>query len=691
MFYKILIFCFIIIVVCSVFLYGQQKPMIDRVSNVKDIASLFKYSIDDIDSLVDSAIEDFKRLVSQIENAPEKPSYQETFQLLDRLILSDFYILKNIFLVIEMVHPEKAMRDKAHEVAQKMVSIYITNVSSNRKLYDALMRFLNQNTLKNLTHEQQYFVKDTILAFQKDGLHLDLEKRNQIEQLKQDIADAAMSFERAIIEDNTVLWIPISELSGVPDFFITSLEKSPDDESLCSVRLDYPTVEMILQNCTHVDTRKRVWLAFNNRAYPHNEQHLRTLVNKRQELSNLLGYSSFIDYDLVDQMAHDIKNVDSFLTDLFIKSYKKGGVEFEILYKLSIQNGIALSDKGKLFPWNVAFLKELYKKERGLIDDQEIAEYFPLEKTVDGLFTIYQNLFSIQFKKVTIEKLWDEHVEAIQVYSKHDKLLGTLLIDLFPRVGKYSHACHIDVVQACCTNTVRQQGLSVVLANFSPATSERPSLLKLSEVRTFFHEFGHALHSLLGATEIASLSGTNTKLDFVELPSQLLEDWLWEYQVLKKLSCHFKRGESLSDQVIKKIIELKNFDAAFFVQRQIYLARLALLIHVAQPNEDFGSIARDLHQQYMPYIASVNGAHMFCSFGHLGGYSSRYYSYLWSKVFAADIFAVFKDKGLSNPYVGSLYVDTILKPGGTKDPNILLENFLGRKPTVDAFFKMLDL
>lgn len=665
--------------------------MIQRVSHVKDIEVLFNYSFTEIDFLVDSAIEAFKKTVSAIEVAAENPSYEETFGAFDKLALTDFSILRGLLNVIEMVHLEKEMRNKAHEAVQKMVAVYISYVSSNRKLYDALMRFLNQNRLKDLTNEQQYFIKDTILAFQKNGMHLEAEKRDKIEQLKQDIATANMEFERAIAEDKTILWISISNLLGLPDFFIDSLEKSVDNQNLCCVRLDYPTVEAILKSCTISETRKVVFFAFNNRAYPENDQNLRTLVNNRQELAELLGHHYFIDYDLIDQMAQSFKNVDSFLTDLYIKSHKKVNAEFDILYKLAIQNTITLSDQGKLFPWDIAFLKEIYKKGQGLIDDQEIAEYFPLDKTIDGLFEIYQKSFSVQFKKVSIENMWAEKVQCIKVYSKEEELLGTLLIDLFPRVGKYSHACHIDVAPACFVDDKRQPGLSVVLANFSPATIERPSLLKLSEVKTFFHEFGHALHSLLGATRIISLSGTNTKLDFVELPSQLLEEWLSDYDVLKKLSSHFKTGKSLSDETIKKIIELKNVDVGFFVQRQIYLSRLALLIHRAKPDEDFVSIARDLHNQYMPHVAWVTGLHMYCSFGHLGGYSSRYYSYLWSKVFAIDIFAVFKEKGLRNPYIGTLYVDTILKPGGTKDPNIMLENFLGRKPAVDAFFRMLDL
>lgn len=689
MFYKIIIFC--IIIACIFLLYGNQKPMMSRVSYPKDIVSLFAYSADDIDFTANLLIESFKKSINQIENTPEKPTYQETFYALDQLFLSDFFIAKDIFSVLEMVHPKKEIRDKAHEAVQKMASFVITYITSNRKLYDALMRFLNQNLLSDLTNEQLYFVKDTILSFQKDGLHLESEKRDQIEILKQAISDASMKFERSIAEDKTILWFTVDQLRGTPDFFIDSLEKSADNKDLCSVRLDYPTVNTILKNCINSETRKKVWIAFNNRAYPENEENLRILINERQKLSTILGYHSFIAYDLSDQMVKNFKTVDSFLTDLFIKSYKKGAVEFDILQKLAIQNSIDLSSKGKLFPWDVAFIKEIYKKQQGLIDDETIAEYFPLEVTIDRLFDIYRNLFSVEFKKISIDNLWDPSVECIQVYSTNNELLGTLLIDLFPRVGKYSHACHIGVVQASLVKGKRQPGLSVVLANFSPATSEeRPSLLKLSEVSTFFHEFGHALHSLLGATEIVSLSGTNTKLDFVELPSQLLEEWLFDYDVLKKLSCHFKTKQSLSDQTIKKIIELKNFDVGFFVQRQIYLSYLALSIHDARPNQDFTVIARDLHQHYMPYIEWIDGVHMFCSFGHLGGYRSRYYSYLWSRVFAADIFSVFKAKGLRNSYLGSLYVDTILKPGGTKDPNILLENFLGRKPTVDEFFKIFD-
>jgi len=662
--------------------------MINRAITPQEISSLFNYSVDELDSLVNCYIDTMQSSVHAIETV-RSLTYENTFQAFDKLFLTDFIIFKNILMVLEMVHPEETMRNKAHQMNQKMVSFFITNVASNRKLYDTLMRFMAGADLKLLTSEQNYFIKNTILEFERDGLHLDEEKRNVIEGLKKDIAEASMSFERAIAEDKTILLIDKSDLQGVPDFFIQSLLQENSD--LCQIRLDYPTVETILKSCTNQNVRKQIYCSFNNRAYPENDLHLRTLVNKRQELAELLGYQYFIDYDLVDQMAQKFETVDRFLTDLFIKSQKKGNAEFDLLYQLASEYRLDLAEDGKLHPWDIAFLKEKYKEKNGLPDDQAIADYFPFEHTIQGLFKIYQYLFSIEFKQVSIDGLWDTNVRCIQVYTDGGELLGNLLIDLFPRIGKYSHACHIDLIPACFVDGKRQVGLSVVLANFSPAVGQRPSLLKLSEVKTFFHEFGHALHALLGATKIISLSGTNTKLDFVELPSQLLEEWLSDFDVLKKLSFHFQTGASLPDAVIKKIIELKNFDAASFVQRQIYLSRLALRIHAAEPHESFAIIARNLYQQYMRNIAWIDDLHMYCSFGHLGGYRSRYYSYLWSKVFAADIFQVFKRNGLENRYTGKLYVDTILKPGGTHDPNVMLYNFLGRQPTVEAFFRILDL
>jgi thimet oligopeptidase len=234
-------------------------------------------------------------------------------------------------------------------------------------------------------------------------------------------------------------------------------------------------------------------------------------------------------------------------------------------------------------------------------------------------------------------------------------------------------------------------GLAVVLANFPAPSPDKPALLKLGDVRTFFHEFGHALHALLGATSIVSLSGTNTKTDFVELPSQLLEEWLWDHKILKRISCHYKNGSALSDDLIDRIVQLKHFSTGYFVQRQAYLACVALSYYNSTTKTDLHNLMQELYHTIITHVTYPEETHFYASFGHLYGYGAKYYGYLWSNVFAQDLFAVIKKEGLTNQTVGKKYVTSILKPGGTQDPTDMLISFLGRKPTSDAFFAAMGL
>jgi thimet oligopeptidase len=281
----------------------------------------------------------------------------------------------------------------------------------------------------------------------------------------------------------------------------------------------------------------------------------------------------------------------------------------------------------------------------------------------------------------------------VQVYTAENKtLLGTLLLDLYPRQGKYTHACQMTIIPTFMKNDEQQHpGLAVVLANFPAPSSEKPALLKLGDVRTFFHEFGHALHALLGATQVVSLSGTNTKTDFVELPSQLLEEWLWDKQILKRVSSHYQTGLSLPDDLIDRIVQLKNFSTGYFVQRQAYLAQVALSYYNAETEINVQHVMQQLYTDIITHVAYPKEAHFYASFGHLYGYGAKYYSYLWSNVFAQDLFAAIKKEGLTNQTVGKKYIASILKPGGTQNPTDMLVAFLGRKPRSEAFFAAMGL
>jgi thimet oligopeptidase len=337
-------------------------------------------------------------------------------------------------------------------------------------------------------------------------------------------------------------------------------------------------------------------------------------------------------------------------------------------------------------------LKNYYKKTILNVDENKVAEYFPLQHTIDALLAIYQDFFNLEFKQLPVKGLWDPEVKLIEVIDKaENQTMGYLLLDLYPRPGKYTHAAQQVIVPALYLSDGKQNlSLMFVIANFPKPTAEKPSLLKLRDVTTFFHEFGHAIHSFFARTSLASHSGTHAvKRDFVEMPSQMLEEWMRDYEILKMVSHHYRTGEKLPDDLIEALLKMRTFDTGFFVSRQLFLANFALDCFNNGPSVDLEALRKKLFDKLINGIQYNPEDHFYASFGHLVGYGARYYGYLWSEVFAHDLFGVIKQEGLLNPAVGRRYAEKVLSKGGSRDPNDLLKDFLGRQPNQNEYMKAM--
>jgi len=456
--------------------------------------------------------------------------------------------------------------------------------------------------------------------------------------------------------------------------------------------MDYPTYFTVIEHCSVEATRKKMSLVFSNRAYPANDLVLKEVIAKRDELAQLLGFETFAHLNLDNTMAKLPEHAAGFLHGLLARVDKKVDAEFN-LWSKELPEGVTLNAEGKIKPWDREYIKACYKKKHFEIDDRAIAEYFPMEKTVEGLLDIYRQFLGVDFKELPIKGLWHEDVRLVAVHSKaNDALLGYLLLDLYPRANKFTHACHITLVPS----TYDKDGsmpvaLSLVLANFPKSTADKPALLRKDDVKTFFHEFGHAMHALLGRTHVASFSGTSVKLDFVEMPSQMLEEWLDDAAILKKISSHYLTGKSLPDDLIKKIQKLKQFDSGDWSQRQVLLSYYSLDCYGPGAVKDPYTLLRKLAAQIRKHVTIDPEDHFYASFGHLMGYGARYYGYLWSKVYALDLFYEIKKHGLLNSEIGAKYVREVIGKGGSQDPMELLIAFLGREPNQDAFLKDLGV
>jgi thimet oligopeptidase len=671
--------------------YIRQKGFsmnYDEINTAQEVIDLFPKNSAHVDALVDHAKKEATKSIKAIIAVPDNQrTFANTIDALDMAGGYYFSISDAIVSVLHNVSPDDALRNASNQAVVELSKFAIENFGQNIALYNAVKAYANGNALKEkLTSEQQYFLKETMEDYKRAGLELPEEQRNKVKELQNKLSELSVKFSNNINEDKSSVTVTLEELDGLEEDFIKGLKKTDDGNYILTT--DYPTYVPVIEYGKVPATRKRMYHAFQNRAYPANKEVFADIIANRDELAKTLGFESFAALNIDSEMAKKPEIAQAFIENLIAKAQEKAQKEFQELLT-DLPESVKL-ENNKLNPWDGAFAKEAFKKKHYDIDDREIKQYFPTEKTVQGLLKIYEKFFNITLKKVQVSGLWDNEAEMIEAY-KGDTLLGYLIIDLYPRPNKYSHACMMQVAPALKTKEGIKPAVIVVLANFPKSTPEKPSLLELSNVRTFFHEFGHAIHGILGATSLASTSGTRVKTDFVEMPSQMLEEWLWDAGILKMLSSHYKTGEQLPDELIKKIIAAKNFSTGAWVLNQSLYSLMSLNYYTSGKNKDVLGIMFKLQEQILPNINIYKESRMPYSFGHLTDYGAKYYGYLWSKVFALDLFDHIKKFGLLNPEIGEVYGQKVIGKGGSQDPNELLEDFLGRKPNDEAFFKDMGL
>lgn len=617
----------------------------------------------------------------------EDRTFQNTAQPLDFLLAqSDLMKHNHVIGVLKLVSPSDEIRGICEENIVQIKQFFIEYFFNNPELYRVLKEYNEGNAIKEvLNDEQRYFLADLIKQFECNGLSLPYSIQQEIKNIKKELAGLEISFESNIANDTKTIEVNYSELNGLPKEFVAQLKRTKQGKYIVGV--DYPTYFNVMENCTVEATRHSLFLAFENRAYPANEQVLLSMIAKRDQLAKLLGYSNFADLDLCNQMARNVWRVEQFLNDLQPKILAKETKEFEKLIA-HLPAGVSLTVGKKLNAWDYAFVKAHYRKQFMQLDENEIAEYFSTDSTIDGLLKIYERFFSLRFKKVDAEVVWHEDVKLLQVFDKKNQLLGHIFLDLHPRPHKFTHACCVGIVPVIVKNEQIIPGSTIVITNFPKESRHKPALLKRNDVRTFFHEFGHALHWMLGRTELFSI---DVKTDFVELPSQMLEEWLFDAAILKSVSKHYKTGKQLPDETIEKIIALKKFDSGSILERLLFLSHLSLDLFKDGDKKNPDKIFQYLSKKFRPNLTPVLESHFYASFTHLPDYAAKYYGYLWSKVFALDLFTTIKKHGLLNPEIGQKYIDEVLSKGGCQDPNILLKNFLGREPNQEAFLYDMGL
>jgi len=630
-------------------------------------------------------------VIAKIVAVPDsKRTFANTLGALDDLsgILDDELQLP---IFMQNVSNDPKERDNARD-AEEAVGNWQIAMGKREDLYRAIKAYANRHP--KLHGEQKRFLEYTLRDYRRSGMDLSKSDRNKLQQIEMDLNKLGIQFSQNIADDSTHIPVKADALSGVPE---AALKRLKLDGDTYQVGMDTPTLEAILAYCTNEQTRKDVWFAYKRRGGQKNVDVLEKMLRLRYQQAHLLGYKSAADFETEVRMAHNAATVAKFYQELQPVVRKKALVDYQEY--TAAKRTYTKDPKAVLQPWDSAFYKNYLRKTRYSVDTSKVNEYFPMDRVVDGLFSITQTLYGLKYKDVTtdIEKLglphWDKDIKLYEVDDKASgKMLGRFYIDLFPRAGKYSHAaCFGLKPHMTFSNGLEQPGLVALVCNFSKPSADQPSLLPHDEVETFFHEFGHCLHNLLSQAKMERFAGTQVARDFVEAPSQMFENWVWNSKVLNTFARHYKTGKPLPVDLLTGMLKARYLGSGMEAEHQFYYGIVDQKYHTA-PNGicDTSKIGVDTLGQ-VELFHGVPGTMFQSSFTHLVGYQAAYYGYMWSLVYAQDMFQRFEQLGLLSPTAGMYYRLHILSKGGSQDEMEMLKEYLGRKPKMNAFLRHLGL
>lgn len=633
---------------------------------------------------VDEALARADTLVTRMVD-PATPSTSDTILLtLDDIAdLLETTYGQSAFL--GYVHPDKEVRD-AGNAAEERLQKWDVDLVFRDDFYQAVKRFSATEEAGALTGEQRRLLDFTMRDLRRAGHELAPEVRAEVKELTQRLVELGILFQRNIDEHQDHLIVTRDDLAGLPDSYIEGLEAG-EIEGTFKVSMAYPDVVPFLENAKRRDLREQLARKFNSRAVETNSPLLDEAVAIRRRIAALFGQPSWAHHQLEERMAKTPEAVHAFYDSLVHPLTEKGKDEIEVMEQMLKQDG----GEGPLQAYDFRYYETQLRKRDYGVDPLEVAAYFPLQQVVEGMLDLTGEVFSLDYRRVDAAP-W--HPDVI-TYAIHDRDSGDLIahfyMDLFPREGKYSHAAAFTLVAGrLLADGSYQKPVSAIVANFTKPGSDRPSLLQHSEVETFFHEFGHILHQTLTRAEMVRFAGSNTERDFVEAPSQIMENWTWRPEVLGRFARHYQTREPIPEDLVGQLTAAKNLNIALNNLRQAQFGLLDMWLHDDSPDKNVEKVLRrSVEVSLFPFH---EGTFFPASFGHLlGGYDAGYYGYLWSEVYGDDMWSRFDQEGVTNPEVGLAYRRHILEKGGSVDGMDMLRSFLGRDPNNQAFLAKLGI
>ena len=674
----------------------RQNPFFSKYTTIHEVPPFDQIKLEDYEEAFMEGIRRDDEHIDKIINNPEPPTFDNT--IIEEDDENEYYALLDKVSAVFFNLLSAETNDEMDALAQKIqpaLTKHANDVSLNKRLFERIKAVHDNH--RPLTPEEECLLQKSYDGFVRSGALLDEEGKAKLRALTEEGSMLSLQFSQNLLKEKKAFSLHITDendLKGLPDTQKEAARHEAKERNLDGwvFTLDFPSYGPFMQYAENRDLREKMFMAYNTLCTHENETNnidiCKRLINIRRETAQLLGYDTYADYVLVKRMASNVANVYKLLDDL-IDAYKPTAVaEKEELKQMAKRmNG----EDFKLMPWDGAFYSHKLQLEKYNVDAEMVRPYFELSKVIKGVFGLATRLYGITFQENKDIPVYHPDVKDYEVFDKDGSYLAVLYADFYPRKGKQGGAWMTSYQD----QWINQKGENIrphvsLVMNFTKPTADKPALLTLGEVETFLHEFGHSLHGMFANTRFSSLSGTNVWWDFVELPSQFMENFSLEREFLSTFAYHYKTGEPMPDDLIQRLIDGRNFAVASACLRQVSFGLLDMAYYTKEKPFEDDLIKFEKKAWEKAIIGTqLENTCMTVQFSHImaGGYSAGYYSYKWAEVLDADAFAVFKREGVFNRETAQRFRDCILSKGGTEHPMTLYKRFRGGEPTIDALLE----
>lgn len=653
-----------------------------------------------------AGIKEAKAEIDAIVANPEAPTFENTIEALEfsgRTLNRVAGIFYNIL--------EADATDELQAIAEELSPLmteYEMYVSLNAQLFERVKSVYEKRESLPLDKDQARLLENTYKSFSRNGANLNDEDKAVYSKYMEELSLLTLQFGKNVLASTNAFQMHLTDendLEGLPDYLrdlgaMTAKERGLEGWVFT---LDYPSYSPFMQNSSRPDLRRKMYMAYNTKAVGgenDNTENVRKIADLRIKVANLLGYETWADYILEENMAHDKATVQEFLAGLMNPSIPYAKKDVEQVRRYAMEHGFAEAaekaglDPEQFMPWDFSYWSEKYKQAEYSLNDEQLKPYFRLENCIDAVFSLASRLYGISFEERTDIPVYHKDVKVYDVKDTDGKHLALFYADFFPRETKRGGAWMTEFRGQSIRNGVEARPLVSIVTNFSKPTESAPSLLTHDELCTFLHEFGHSLHGMFAQGRYTSLCGTNVSRDFVELPSQIMENWAFEPEYLDSFAKDYRTGEVIPDTLVSRIVKAKNYLSGYYQVRQLDFGTLDMAWHTLETLPEAGTLdferAALAPSSLMP---KPEGTAISPSFNHIfsGGYSAGYYSYKWAEVLEADAFSLFKEKGIFDRETAASFRENILSKGDSEDPAVLYRNFRGHDPEPSALMEKLGL